>query len=84
MRPRTLFAVPTIGDPVKRRHYIDVSPELRELTSALRAHGDGSAVLRSAPALRATSLARYGSAHRYGRAVPVRPGNLLKPWHGML
>ena len=29
------FAVSTIGDPVKPRHYIDVSPELRELTSAL-------------------------------------------------
>ena len=29
------FAVSTIGDPVKPRHYIDVSPELRALTSAL-------------------------------------------------
>ena len=29
------FAVSTLGDPVKPRHYIDVSPELRELTSAL-------------------------------------------------
>ena len=29
------FAVSTIGDPVKPRHYIDVSPELRELTAAL-------------------------------------------------
>ena len=29
------FAVSTIGDPVKPTHHIDVSPELRELTSAL-------------------------------------------------
>ena len=29
------FAVSTLGDPVQPRHYIDVSPELRELTSAL-------------------------------------------------
>ena len=29
------FAVSTLGDPVEPRHYIDVSPELRELTSAL-------------------------------------------------
>ena len=29
------FAVSTSGDPVEPRHYIRVSPELRELTSAL-------------------------------------------------
>ena len=29
------FAVSTLGDPVEPRHYIPVSPELRELTSAL-------------------------------------------------
>ena len=29
------FAVSPLGDPGKPRHYIDVSPELRELTSAL-------------------------------------------------
>ena len=29
------FVVSTIGNPVKPRHHIDVSPELRELTSAL-------------------------------------------------
>ena len=29
------FTVSTSGDPVKPRHYIDVSPELRELTPAL-------------------------------------------------
>ena len=29
------FAVATVGDPVEPRHYIEVSPELRKLTSAL-------------------------------------------------
>ena len=29
------FAVSTLGDPVKPKHYIDVSSELRELTTAL-------------------------------------------------
>ena len=29
------FTVSTLGDPVDPRHYIDVSPELRELTFAL-------------------------------------------------